>query len=673
MKSQFQRITCALILIIFGISSAPNEIPAQVTQQWAAVYAGPAGSEDYAKAIAVDGQGNVFVTGWSFGGSTFYDWATLKYSPTGQLLWAMRYDGPTHDWDCAEAMEMDAAGNVYVTGFTTNAISNKDILILKYSGTGALLWQAQYNGPASGNEAAHAICLDVNGNVYVTGESFGETSSFDFVTIKYNNQGVQQWAARYDGPAHYIDVAYDIAVDGDGSVYITGASWGGDFLGMDYATIKYDATGRQLWVQRYHHGPGKTDDQARALDLDHQGNVVVTGWSTGTMADDDDYATIKYNADGALQWVARYDGPAGGADRAFDVAVDTASGSVYVTGYDYGGATYDDFATLKYSSAGIQVWVVRHHQGMYDFCQSLALDAEGNIYITGGSTNYATFKYSPSGQVLWSILYNGPQNDDDQANDIAIDPAGCVYVTGQSGQFGNNDYATVKYTQATAPNLSLELIPFTAPIQIPANGGSFEYLLRTTNLNGSSQTTDFWAKVILPNGHLGGPLQTPLTTVLDTGVTVWQRQQMVPATAPSGNYTYIVCAGDYPSEIWASDSLVLTKLGTTASTSPEGSDQGWLKVHGQITLDPSLEVAVLPSLRCYNSSIGVVVNYELPSIGSVNLQVYDISGRLVKRQEWPSQAAGRHQFTWQTPSSGVFLVRLEAGGEVRVDKAVVVR
>ena len=80
-----------------------------------------------------------------------------------------------------------------------------------------------------------AIAVSASGNVYVTGSMQGGTA-WDYVTVGYNNDGKELWAARYDGPAKGYDQAAAVAVDKWGNVYVTGKSDGG---GTDYVTIKY--------------------------------------------------------------------------------------------------------------------------------------------------------------------------------------------------------------------------------------------------------------------------------------------------------------------------------------------------------------------------------------------------------------------------------------------------
>src|SRR3972149_4839771 len=163
----------------------------------------------------------------------------------------------------------------------------------------AQAWVARYNGPADSHDYAHALAVDGQGNVYVTGESMGSDSCYDYATMKYDSNGQQLWVARYNGPANDVDTAFGLAVDGQGNVYVTGYSRG---IGTsyDYATIKYDRKGNRLWLAHYN-GPGNASDSAHSLAVDRLGNVYVTGRSYGN---GDDYATIKYDGDGHQLWVA---------------------------------------------------------------------------------------------------------------------------------------------------------------------------------------------------------------------------------------------------------------------------------------------------------------------------------------------------------------------------------
>jgi len=325
----------SLVFILFVFTGS---VLSQVAQ-WVSRYNGPGNDDDIARSIVVDGSGNVYVTGRSYGSGTSYDYCTIKYNSSGDTVWVRRYNGPGNSDDYAYSIALDGSGNVYVTGYSTGSGTGSDYCTIKYNSAGVQQWVARYNGPGNGSDGAYSLAVDNSGNVYVTGYSFGSGTNYDYCTIKYNSSGIQQWVARYNGPGNGDDVAYSIAVDGSGNVYMTGWIIG---AAEDYCTIKYNSSGVQQWVAIYS-GPFSWD-RANSIAVDGSGNVYVTGYSSGTYFD---YCTIKYNSSGVQQWVARYNGPGNWNDEAFSIALD-GSGNVYVTGYSKGSGTNEDYCTIKY-------------------------------------------------------------------------------------------------------------------------------------------------------------------------------------------------------------------------------------------------------------------------------------------------------------------------------------
>jgi uncharacterized delta-60 repeat protein len=406
-------------------------------QQWVAGYDGPGNAFDGAQAIGLDALGNVYVTGVSrmldlIGG--YEDFATIKYNANGVRKWVERYNGPGDQnkglSDQANALGIDHLGNVTVTGSSTRNETGLDYVTIQYDENGDRRWKKVYNGPGNGPDIANALIVDKKGNVYVTGGSDGSPDGFnmDFTTIKYDKDGHTQWVRRYNGPANRTDEATAIAVDNEGNVYVTGGSNDSRFSVNDYATVKYNAEGVQQWAVRYN-GPGDLFDDPHAIVVDKDGNVYVTGrsWGNDTV---DDYATIKYDKNGVQQWVARYDGTGNSIDGATALAVDD-KGNVYVTGESRGSENFDEYATIKYNASGNVLWV-RRTTGS---AKALALDKEGNVYVTGAN---ATIKYDANGVEQWaapsSII----------ASALALEKEGNVYVTGfDRGNEFNTVYATV--------------------------------------------------------------------------------------------------------------------------------------------------------------------------------------------------------------------------------------
>ena len=436
-------IKIIILIVVF------NSATAQVTQEWVSRYNGTGNSADEASSLAVDGSGNVYVTGYSLGSGTDRDYATIKYNSSGDQQWVARNNGPGNLNDYANSIAVDGSGNVYVSGYSYDNGTELDYATIKYNSSGAQQWVARYNGP--GEDRAYSIAVDGSGNVYVTGYSSGSGTEHDYATIKYNSSGVQQWVARYNGPGNDNDEANSVAVDGSGNVYVTGFSSG---LGIGvYATIKYNSSGVQQWVSTY-------NGWATSLAVDGSGNVYVTGFSAG------DYATIKYNSSGVQQWAVRYNGPGNDLDYSRSLAVD-GSGNVYVAGTSLGGSTFGAYATVKYNSSGVQQWasIYSGPGNSNNDAESLALDGSGNVYVTGSSSagsgtfyDYATIKYNSSGVQQWVTRYNGL--GEDEASSLALDSSGNVYVTGHSSGSGTDaDYATIKYSQSVGIKQLSSILP----------------------------------------------------------------------------------------------------------------------------------------------------------------------------------------------------------------------
>ena len=441
-------------LVLFALTILNSfQFYAQVNQEWVSRYNGTGNGVDDVLDIITDASGNVYITGRSSGSSTNFDYVTVKYNSAGAEQWIARYTSAGNNIDQGSAIAVDAAGNVYVTGYSFLSGSGYDYATVKYNSAGAEQWVIRYNGPGNNSDFANSIAIDALGNVYVSGSSSGSGTGADVATIKYNSDGVQQWVSRYGGPAGNSDGASAIKIDAAGNVYVTGGSIGSG-TDFDYVTIKYNSAGAEQWVTRYN-GPGNSSDNSLSMAIDVLGNVYITGYSPGNTTNND-YATIKYNSAGAEQWVQRYNGPGNHSDWANSIAVD-ATGNVYVTGFSAGTGSNTDYATVKYNSAGAEQWVTRYNGpgNNEDAAYSIVLDALGNSYITGYSTgsgtgsDYATVKYNSSGVEQWIQRYNGPSNGSDAANTILTDASGNIYITGSSSGSGtNSDYATVKYSQS---------------------------------------------------------------------------------------------------------------------------------------------------------------------------------------------------------------------------------
>jgi len=316
----------------------------------------------------------------------------------------------------------------------------------KYSSAGVPLWTNSFVWPGSDDNEAYALTVDSDNNVIVTGLS-GFFTTYHYATIKYSSAGVPLWTNRYDGPGDYGDAGLAVAADGNNDVIVTGYYISG---GYGYATIKYSSAGVPLWTYRYD-VPLNSPSYSDAAATDGNNNVIVTG-AAASSGGYSDYATIKYTGAGVPLWTNRYNISTNGDSScaAYAVAVD-GNNDVIVA-----GMSDLDYATIKYSSAGVPLWTNLYGRCStnHQFC-TMALDRSGNVIVTGsaagkgGYSDYVTIKYSSAGVPLWTNRYDGPVNGDDYACGVAVDGRDNAIVTGYStNSAGGYDYVTIKYSSS---------------------------------------------------------------------------------------------------------------------------------------------------------------------------------------------------------------------------------
>jgi len=461
---------------------------------WVRSYNGPANSDEDACAVLTDGERNVIVVGSSPGTGTAYDIVVIKYSPNGDSLWCRRIAGSGMSNDYARAAVIDGNGAIYITG-TTGTFPDYNIITLKLNSDGSEAWRAIYQGSAGRADEPADMVIDGSGNVFITGYETDADGVANFVTVKYNSSGGQEWSANYDGGA--ADQAVGIALAPDGGVYVTGPSTQGSY--PDFAIVKYTANGAEEWSQTVN-GSGNADDTPVAIGVDASGAVYVTG-KTATAPPPGgryNYLTVKFSSAGSQLWSKVYTGANQGA-QAVGLVVGTAG--VYVTGKVTRG-TNSDFGTVAYNlNTGDTLWS-RFFNGpanKNDDPAFITLDAQGRVHIVGASQDtlsrydYTWLRYSNSGTLQGSCFYNGALNNDDRAVGLAIDAVGQVILTGVSFRgigSPNYDIVTVKYDSAAPGVAELRVLePRRSGMQMQPNPA---HSYTRTRLSGQGGTVRLW-------------------------------------------------------------------------------------------------------------------------------------------------------------------------------------
>jgi hypothetical protein len=419
MKSLFSFLCC---LFLMSASSHAQQF------LWATGNGGP--GDDSGTALCTDADGNVYMAGNIAGyadienttvqGQGIFDVIVTKYSPSGALIWAKAFGG--QGMDKATDIQFAAPGSLYVSGytsgtakfgsFTTTAVSKQDAFLTKLDLSGNVQWVQTAGGDS--NDVFNSLALDNNGGIYVCG-GFRSNIRFGNTTLTSQNLYSESVFAKYDGNGNL--------------------QWAKNTLG-DGSNI------------------------ANGIAFDKNGYVVAAGFFTGILnygnarqvisfTPSYDIYVLKLDADGNASWMTK-DGSAS-EDAAYAIACDN-NGNSYVTGYIGGPAIFGDKSTsfkgwndlflARHNADGSCEWVRDGGGFKLDLGTALTTDANNNIYVTGMFESNATFAgqvitetdrgilllgYNQYGDMLWVDKAGG--KNPDYGLDIA-EHNGSLYVTG---------------------------------------------------------------------------------------------------------------------------------------------------------------------------------------------------------------------------------------------------
>jgi outer membrane protein assembly factor BamB len=202
---------------------------------WLHRFNDPNNGADVARDLGVSPDGTtLFVTGQSESKAT----TVAIDAATGERLWVSRNQ---EGFDAFSLGVSPDGARVFVTGQSSPFDLSSDYATVAYNaGSGAQLWASSYAGPSDDDKATLLVVSPDGTKVIVTGESDGSPDSDDYATVAYDaTTGGQLWVGRYNGPGNSDDRAHDLAISPDGTtVFMTGESRGSG-TDFDFATIAY--------------------------------------------------------------------------------------------------------------------------------------------------------------------------------------------------------------------------------------------------------------------------------------------------------------------------------------------------------------------------------------------------------------------------------------------------
>jgi type IX secretion system substrate protein len=251
----------------------------------------------------IDANGNLYVTGISTILGHDFDIGIIKVSPDGELQWAGVYLGGNGDEGPTDIRAV--SDGILLVGTSPQAAGYSDMLTVKISFDGYVMSELRFIRELFTNNGGGTACI-VNNDIYVSGWSRAP-ESYDIVLVKYNwGLGGETWRRFFD-VSNDNSKGYEVVAD-DGYLYVVGA---GGAYGGSVPILKYDFNGNLIWY-RFHQVPEAEINRSPHIKLDNDNIYVIYS--------SNEYGRVfKYNKNGDFMWVRIQKGPIWSHYRSFDI------------------------------------------------------------------------------------------------------------------------------------------------------------------------------------------------------------------------------------------------------------------------------------------------------------------------------------------------------------------
>jgi uncharacterized delta-60 repeat protein len=628
------------------------------TPQWSKVTGSPVGY-DIPADIAVDANLNVILTGKSdidpSALVTNNEFMTVMYNSAGVLQWTKFHAGSLTGGSDLAASIVNTGSDSYIAGRTENNGTQKDAALIKYDVAGNVVWDKNYNEDGDFSDVGKAIILDANDNSYAAGYSFYDDHNRDALIVKVDNNANVLCSYLYNGTQSDDDEFVAIGIAPNGYIFAAGYTKAIDQK-SNFLLMKWDpAVCDTEWVRTYDH-IGQAD-RIESMVLDAAGNVYITGRSDANPADtidNNDIVTIKYDNNGTVQWMQRFDGPVSGRDEPAKILIDN-NGDVVVGGRSE-GVHDDEFIVIKYNSgSGTPVWANPATWGSIftndDKMLDMTIDVSGNIYVCGfaqegsqpSADEAAVVMFDQNGALQHSSMYGTP-GDNDRAISIAHDNNGFVYVTYQTDvdpgtMTANYDIHTMKFDN--------QLLPVWGAVQ---------------QFNGQVNQDDIPVRMIIsPAGDIYITGTTENDTIAGTTNQNWitLRYNNSGQLTMTGNYDGPNATDDAAyDQIIKGSSLWVTGYGEGLNNSQKDLTVIKYDVNvGVKEINNYVSSGVHPNPFSQNAVLTVSAN----KFNNVVLEIYDIPGNLILTTTINN---GSYHLSSEKLSAGMYLYKLVSSGDV---------
>ncbi len=310
---------------------------------WSWSWNGASNGDDIIHGVAIDPAGDLVLVGETFVGGSGADMLFMKMTPDSKPVWQSTYNGPGNLGDRAFGVAVDGVGNIAVTGEEYKLIGLHNVWTRLMDKDGKTKWTDVYDAN-SGNDAGNAVAFTSGGDVIVAGHIYVPIGLADLWLRKYSAAGLTMWTRSAD---HMLgnDIWRGVAIDGAGNIGLVGEVY--EVAGLSAIKVAlYDADGVEVWSD-LQDSEGGDNDIGRGVAFDGDGNLVAVGEEY--TANDFARAWVrKYDPMGAMRWTQIFDGDGAGTDAAWGVAID-ATGHVYAAGEEYVAGQFATVWLSKYA------------------------------------------------------------------------------------------------------------------------------------------------------------------------------------------------------------------------------------------------------------------------------------------------------------------------------------
>jgi len=504
--------TAAFVFALGSFAAAQSQL------DWLSSYNWPSNDSDFGRFCAVDASGATYVVGQVYVQQIGVppppptaDIGVTKFDVNGVRAWSTQVD-PLGGQDFAYDIQVSPSGDIYVVGYASSTGAGIPALI-KLDSAGVVQWTRTYSQPGF----ARTVAFDSLGQPIVVGHAYDPVSDNDVLVAKYSTSGALLWDVRMDGGAQAPDVGYGVlTLPNDELLVACGLAVSGD---PDFGVLRLSSTGGVLWSRTIDGGVHGAD---AATHLALSGSIVVAGGYRAAATEDWMVAQLALSNGGVMD-VSFHSGPGASSERVRSLAVD-ANGVAWFVGSHSSASSGIDFGVERHAPGGGLLSSTTWNNSAVNGDDSpfkLLLGSAGQAWVVGYSnqalgspvsSDAQIVQFDASGAFNWAAHYSTPGAADDRAWDAELGPNDRLLLSGYTngGGSGGYDFLALSVDVGDSPHAyctpklnSLGCLPTMSFSGMPSVAASTGFVVSCSNVRNQKSGLIFYSTL----GAAAAPFQ----------------------------------------------------------------------------------------------------------------------------------------------------------------------